>query len=105
MAFADAKAFIRYQGMFVMDALAALPPEGADAIVRNVANLFAGLYYGIVAIVATRESDSQRSPDELPPVLPHSLAAICPAEVTELILPQRGRLVKAGWSEAQIEQI
>ena len=72
---------------------------------RNVANLFAGLYSSIVAVVATRDSDNQRSPDEFPPVLPHSLAAICPAEVTKLIRPQRGRLVKAGWSEAQIDQI
>ena len=105
VAFADAKAFIRYQGVFVMDVFAALPPEGADAIVPNVANLFSGLYSGIVAVVATQDSGNQRSPDELPPVLPHSLAAIRPAEVTELIRPQRGRLVKAGWSEAQIEQI
>ena len=56
--------------MFVMDALAALPPEGADAIVQNVANLFSGLYSGIVAVVAIWDSRNQRSTDELPPVLP-----------------------------------
>ena len=71
-----------------MDALVVLPPEGTDAIVRTVAILFAGLYSGIVAVVAIRDSDNQRSPDELPPVLPEPLAVICPAKVTKLIHPQ-----------------
>ena len=72
---------------------------------RNVASLLAGLYSGIVSVVAIRDSNNQLSTDELPPVLPHSLATIIPAKVTKLILFHRGRLVKAGWSEAQIEKI
>ena len=100
MAFDDANAFIQDQGMFVTDTLAALPPKGADAILQNFSNIFAGLYSGIVAVVTIQDSRNQRSMDELPPVLPQYLAAIRPAKVTKLILHQRGRLVKAGWSEA-----
>ena len=90
MAFDDANAFIQDQGIFVTDMLAALPPKGADAILQNFPNIFADLYSGIVAVVTIQDSRNQRSMDELPPVLPHPLAAIRPAEVTELIRPQRG---------------
>ena len=86
-----------------MDALEALPPKGADAIVWNAANLFSGLYSSIVAVVDIWYSNNQLSTDEFSLVLPHSLSTIHPAKVTKLIRPQRGRLVKAGWSEAQIK--
>ena len=104
VAFANANAFIRDQGVFVIDALTALPPKGPDAIVQNVANLFSGLYSGIVAVVDIQDSSNQRSTDELPPVLPHSLSEIRSAEATKIICPQHVQLVKVRWYEAQIEQ-
>ena len=79
-----------------MDVLAAIPPEGADAIVHNIANLFACFYSGIVDVGAIQDSKKQCSTDELPSVLPHSLATIFPSEVNKLIRPYRGRLVNAG---------
>ena len=73
-----------------MDALEALLPKGADAIVWNAANLFAGLYSSIVAVVDIWYSNNQLSTDEFSLVLPHSLSTIHPAKVTKLI---RGELV------------
>jgi hypothetical protein len=105
VAFADATTFIRDQGTFVIDTLATSSPESAVAITRSVANLFAGLYTGIVAVVASRDSHNQRSTDALAPVLPHSLAAIRTNELCEMIRPHSVRLEKAGWTTQQIDQI
>lgn len=105
VAFADAKTFIKDQGTFAIDTMAAIPPSRAEAITCAVANLFAGLYGGIIDIVASQNSHNQSSANVLPPVLPHSLAAIRTSDVCEMIRLQRCRLEKAGWSAAQIDQI
>eukprot|EP00171_Calliarthron_tuberculosum_P002966 IDg2966t1 len=102
---AAALAFIRDQGSFVIDALTLLPPNDVSSIAQSVANLFAGLYCGIVDVVATRDSNNRGLHDELPPVLPHSLAKIRPAKLSELLRGHRGRLEKAGWSATRIDSI
>ena len=87
MAFADATAFIRDQGKFVIDTLAKIPPKSTMAITRSIDNLFGGFYTDAVAVVSTRESNKQSSTDALPPVLPHSLATIFTNELCEIIRP------------------
>lgn len=100
-----ALAFIRDQGSFVIDALTRLPPNDVSSIALGVANLFAGLYCGIIDVVATRDSGNRGIHDELPPVLPHSLAKIRPVKLSELLRAQRGRLEEAGWSATRIDLI
>ena len=58
VAFVDATTFIRDQGTFVIDTLATIPSESVVAVTRSVANLFAGLYTGIMAVVTTRDSNN-----------------------------------------------
>ena len=61
VAFVDATTFIQDQGMFVIDILETIPSENVVAIMGSIANLFAGLYTGIMAVVAAR--DSQKGQD------------------------------------------
>jgi hypothetical protein len=103
--FVHATDFIRDQGTFVIDSLAAMQPERSAAITQSVANLFAGLYAGVMAVVATRDSNNRSSLDVLPPVLPHNLATIRTNELCEIIRPHRVRLEQAGWTTAQVDQI
>jgi hypothetical protein len=80
---ADAIAFIKDQGTFVIDSLAEIGDEEATDISRMIGNLFLGLFCGIAAIVATRTSQNEASSAELPPVLPHSLSKVRTAQVCE----------------------
>jgi hypothetical protein len=63
---ADAIAFIKDQGTFVIDSLAEIGDEEATDISRMIGNLFLGLFCGIAAIVATRTSQNEASSAELP---------------------------------------
>ena len=105
VSFVHATAFIRDQGTFVIDSLKTIQPECSAAITRSVANLFAGLYTGVMDVVATRDSNSKGSMDALPPVLPHNLASICTYELCEILRPHRHQLQKASWTVAQMDQI
>jgi hypothetical protein len=102
---ADAIAFIKNQGTFVINSLAELGDEEATDISRMVGNLFLGLFCGIAAIVATRTSQNETSSAELPPVLPHSLSKVRTAHVCKLVREQRFRLERSGWSDVEIENI
>ena len=89
----------------MIDSLETIQLERSAAITRSVANLFAGLYTGVMEVVATRDSNNRSSMDALPPVLPHNLVTIRTNELCEIIRPHRARLEKAGWTAAQIDQI
>lgn len=102
---AAALAFAQDQGSFVIDALTQLPPNDVSSISQSVANLFAGLYYGITSVVATRDSNNLSISSALPPVLPHALTKIRPAQLSELLRGHRRRLQEAGWSPIRIDAI
>jgi hypothetical protein len=105
VALSDALIFMKDQGTFVIDTLAEMDGEEVAGIARGVANLFAGLFDGITGVVATRGPRNQSSTDALPPVLPHSLAAIRTGELCEMTRPHRARLASAGWTTQEVEQI
>ena len=52
--------------MFVIDLLETIQPERSAAITWSVANLFAGLYTGVMDVVATMGSNNEGSMDALP---------------------------------------
>ena len=89
----------------MIDLLETIQLEGSAAITRSVANLFAGLYTGVMDVVATRDSNNKGSMDALPPVLPHNLASIRTNKLCEILHPHRPRLQKAGWTVVQMDQI
>ena len=71
----------------MIDTLATLSPESTLTMTKSIVNLFAGIYAGIMGVVVPRDCNNQKSTDKLPPVLPHSLAAIRTNELCEMIQP------------------
>ena len=89
VSFVHATTIIQDQGTFVIDSLETIQPERSAAITQSVANLFTGLYTGVMDMVTTRDSNNKGSMDALPPVLPHNLATILTNELCKILCPHR----------------
>lgn len=99
---ADALAFVRDQGTFVIDSMESLPPEDASAVVQSVANLFAGLYRGIKVVLSVLDSNNVGCTAPFTPVQPRLLAKIRTVQLCELFRRCYSRLDQAGWSHTRI---
>lgn len=101
--YAKGRAAIMNQGSIVFQKVEKILYAEAQSPVKDVTKLYVGTVYGICQIIADRDA-MNGSADDLPPVLPHKLAALESSDLCATRRRHRERLLMR-WTTTEIGTI